>query len=128
MAFANDSYATVWEVEPVKDTITKVKITTRTKKSKDSVEFETDFTGYVSFVGTANAHKALSLHERDKIKLLKVAMKNKYDKDKKVMYWNPLVYEFELSDSATRAAKSEDPTCPQPTVDEGEVEDPRLPF
>lgn len=128
MAFENGAYATVWEVESVKDTITKVKITTRARKSKDSDEYETDFTGYVSFVGTANANKALSLRERDKIKLTKVRVKNKYDKEKKVMYWNPLVTEFEMADGAPRTEKTEDATCPQPTVDEGEVEDPRLPF
>lgn len=127
MAFANDTYATVWEVEPVKDTITKCKITTRTK-NRDG-EYETDFSGYVSFVGTANAKRAAGLRERDRIKLGRVATKNKYNKDKKIMYWDCVVFDFEMSDANPASeSKTEDPACPQPAVDSGEIDDSRLPF
>ena len=71
MAFENNGYATVWEVTPVSDNITKVKISTRSKK-QGTDDYETDFSGYVSFLGTANAHQALSLREKDRIKLVKV--------------------------------------------------------
>lgn len=127
MAFENNGYATVWEVTPVSDNITKVKISTRSKK-QGTDDYETDFSGYVSFLGTANAHQALSLREKDRIKLVKVTLRNKYDKEKKVMYWNPSVLQFEMAGAPSAAPKKEDNTCPQPTVDEGEVEDPRLPF
>lgn len=127
MAFENDAYATVWEVKPVSDAVTKVKITTRMKKH-DSDEYETDFSSAVSFVGTANAHQALSLQPKDRIKLVKVRLRNKYDKEKKVMYWNPIVIQFEMANGTSSHPRREDNTCPQPSIDDGEVEDPRLPF
>lgn len=127
MAFENGAFATVWEVTPVSDSITKAKISTRHKK-QGTDEYETDFSGFVSFLGTANAHQALSLREKDRIKLTRVMLRNKYDKDKKVMYWNPSVIQFEMADSVSSPSRNDDPTSPQPEVDGGDIEDPRLPF
>ncbi len=130
MAFSNDTYATVWEVTAVKDTITKCKISTRTK-NKTTGEYETDFSGYVNFVGTVNAKHATKLQERDRIKLGKVAVRNHYDKEKKSMFWDCVVFYFEDaegSSGSSSAAPVPDNTCPQPAVGDGEIDDSRLPF
>lgn len=78
MGFRQGSFATIWQVEPVKDTITKAKITT-SRKNKSTGEYETDFSGFVTFLGTAAASKAAKLKEKDRIKLGDVDVTRKWD-------------------------------------------------
>ena len=68
MGFRKDSFATIWSVEPTSDTLTKARISI-SRKNRQTGEYENDFGGFVSFVGTAAAKKAASLKERDRIKL-----------------------------------------------------------
>lgn len=124
MGFRQNSFATIWSVEPVKDTITKAKIST-SKKNKNTGEYETDFGGFVTFLGTAAASKAAKLKEKDRIKLGDVDVTRKWDKEKQKEYINYNVFSFEMADSlATQPA-----TAPQSQpVDSGEVETDDLPF
>ena len=85
MGFRKESYATVWEVEPVSDTMTKGRISI-SRKNKNTGEYETDFSGFVSFVGTASAKKASLLKEKDRIRLGDVDVTNRYDKKNGVTY------------------------------------------
>ena len=62
MGFRKDSFATVWSVDAVSDTLTKARVSI-SRKNKQTGEYETDFSGFVSFVGTASAKKAASLRE-----------------------------------------------------------------
>ncbi|MBP5462716.1 MAG: hypothetical protein J6Y20_11440 [Lachnospiraceae bacterium] len=123
MGFRKESYATVWEVEPVSDTMTKGRISI-SRKNKNTGEYETDFSGFVSFVGTASAKKASLLKEKDRIRLGDVDVTNRYDKKNGVTYTNFKVFSFEnqnendSSDAVQKAIK---------VVDDGEVEE-RLPF
>ena len=87
MGFRKESYATVWSVETVSDTLTKARISI-SRKNKQTGEYETDFSGFVSFVGTAAAKKASLLKEKDRIRLGDVDVTNKYDKEKNVTYTN----------------------------------------
>lgn len=125
MGFRSGVYATVWEVSPVKDTVTRGRISI-SRKDKRTDEYVTDFSGYVAFAGTVAASKALSLHERDRIKLGDVDVTNKYDKDKKVTYTNFNVFSFETHDEfsggAGRTAQKKQ------EVDDGEFESDDLPF
>lgn len=123
MGFRTGAYAKVWEVTPMSDTSTKVRMSI-SRKNKQSGEYEQDFSGFVLAIGTAAAKKAASLKEGNRIKLGDVDVTTKYDKEKKVTYTNFKMFSFELDGEELRDSSTE----PQPTVDEGEIDDNRLPF
>ena len=125
MSFRQNAFATIWSVEPVRDTITKAKITT-SKKNKSTGEYETDFSGFVTFLGTATASKAAKLKEKDRIKLGDVDVTRKWDKEKQKEYINFNVFSFEMVDSKT--ASSPPAVTNTEPVDSGEVETDDLPF
>lgn len=126
MGFRKDAFATVWSVEQVSDTLTKVRISI-SRKNKQSGEYETDFSGFASFVGTAAAKKASLLKERDRIKLGDVDVTNRYDKEKNTTFTNYKVFSFE-EQNGTQGQQARQTSEPQPTVDDGEMDDSRLPF
>lgn len=123
MGFRTGAYAKVWEVTPMSDTSTKVRMSI-SRKNKQSGEYEQDFSGFVLAIGTAAAKKAAGLKEGNRIKLGDVDVTTKYDKEKKVTYTNFKMFSFELDGEEHRDSSTE----PQPTVDEGEIDDNRLPF
>lgn len=139
MGFRTGAYATVWEVKPVMQTITKVRISI-SKKNRDTGAYEQDFSGYVDFAGSTAANKALTLKERDRIKLGDVDVRNsKYDEVKKTRYTNFYVYSFELLDengNSGRGRSSAAPTTDRAFVNiaeglnttEGDVDEDLLPF
>ena len=129
MGFRKDAFATVWSVEPVSDTMTRARISI-SRKNKQTGEYETDFSGYVSFVGSATAQKAAGLHEKDRIKLGDTDVTNRYDKEKNVTYTNCKVFSFEPASFDTNNRRQNNAE-PQPQVDEGEMDDSsldKLPF
>lgn len=123
MGFRTGAYAKVWEVTPMSDTSTKVRMSI-SRKNKQSGEYEQDFSGFVLAIGTAAAKKAAGLKEGNRIKLGDVDVTTKYDKEKKVTYTNFKMFSFEFDGEEPRDSSTE----PQPTVDEGEIDDNRLPF
>ena len=123
MGFRTGAYAKVWEVTPMSDTSTKVRMSI-SRKNKQSGEYEQDFSGFVLAIGTAAAKKAAGLKEGNRIKLGDVDVTTKYDKEKKVTYTNFKMFSFELDGEEPRDRSTE----PQPTVDEGEIDNNRLPF
>lgn len=125
MGFRNGAYAKVWKVEPFSDTSVKLRISI-SRKNKQTGEYEQDFSGFVSAIGTAAAKKAACLKEGDTIKLGDVDVTTKYNKEKDVTYTNYKIFSFDV-EGGTAAAKPAS-TEPQPSVDSGEVEDSRLPF
>ena len=92
MAFANDRIAKVWEIKP-KEKYCEVKISTSRKD--DDGEYKQDFSAYVRFVGKAN-EKARELKGSEMIKLLKVEVSNHYSEEKKITYYNPVCFDFEI--------------------------------
>lgn len=124
MGFRNGSYATVWSVEPVSDVQTRARISVN-RKDKQTGEYVTDFSGFVSFFGTATAKRAAALKERDRIKLGEVDVRTRYDKVKDITYYNFNVYSFDAQSGGSNSYTQQ--SSPQPVVDDGEVED-RLPF
>lgn len=125
MGFRNGAYATVWEVTPMSDTFTKIKISV-SRKNKQTGEYETDFSGFVGCIGTAAANKALNLKERDRIQLGDTDVSTTWNDEKKVQYTNFKVFSFELAD------RQGAPENQQHSVDDGEpevdVENEDLPF
>lgn len=105
MGFRSGSYATVWEVNPVSETMTKVRLST-SKKNKQTDSYETDFSGFVAFVGAAAAKNAAHLKEKDRLKLGDVEVTTKYDKEKKISYTNFTVFSFEVADGGSSSTSS----------------------
>lgn len=128
MGFRKDAYCTIWSVEPVSDVQTKARISI-SRKDKQTGEYTEDFSGFISFFGTAVAKKAAILKERDRIKLGDVDVRSKYDKAKNITYYNFNVYSFEEQNGIgnDRPANTQS-SSPQPTVDDGNIDDSRLPF
>ena len=128
MGFRKDTFATVWSIEPTSDTMTKARISI-SRKNRQTGEYETDFSGFVSFVGSVAAKKAASLKEKDRIKLGDVDVTNRYDKEKNVTYTNFKVFSFENENevgnnqSATNAVERA-----QENVGSGEIDDSNLPY
>ncbi len=124
MGFRTGAFAKVWEVSPMSDTSTKVRMTI-SRRNRKTGEYEQDFSGFVLAIGTAAARKAAALKEGDRIKLGDVDVSTKYDKEKKVTYTNFKMFSFEKDGESKASAPGGDP---QPAVDEGELDDSRLPF
>lgn len=130
MGFRNGAYAKVWEVKTVWDTNTKCRIST-SRKNKNSGEYEQDFSGYVAFVGTANAKKAACLEAGDRIKLGDVDVISKYSGDKNQTYYNFTCFSFETVGNSDNSSPSVEPNPFENNfaVDSGEVdEENKLPF
>lgn len=126
MGFRTGAFAKVWEVKPMSDTSTKVRMSV-SRKNKKTDQYEQEFSGFVMAIGTAAASKALKLKEGDRIKLGDVDVTTKYDAEKKITYTNFKMFSFE--DANGGGGSSAMPSDPQPRVDEGEVdENSRLPF
>lgn len=127
MGFRTGAYAKVWEVTPMSDTSTKVRMSV-SRKNKQSGEYEQDFSGFVLAIGTAAAHKAAGLKEGDRIKLGDVDVSTKYDREKEVTYTNFKMFSFDIENGSNTSGGFSGDTEPQPTVDDGELDDNRLPF
>ena len=125
MGFRKDAYATVWSVEQKSNTLTNGRISI-SRKNKNTGEYETDFSGFVSFIGTAAAQKASHLKERDRIRIGDVDVTNKYDKEKNVTYTNFKIFSFETQDEIDGASAGAQ--IPDTIIDDGEIDDSDLPF
>lgn len=119
MGFRTGAYCTVWSVERVSDTFTKGRISIN-RKNKNTGEYEQDFGGFVSFIGSACAQKALKLKEKDRIKLGDVDVSNRYDKAKNVTYTNFNIFGFQMADEANNGVYQAGGT-PDVHVDDGEL-------
>lgn len=129
MGFRQGAYATIWEVKPISDTLTKGRISI-SRKNKQTNEYETDFSGFVSFAGTAAANKAIRLKEKEHIRLKDVDVSTKYVREKNVTYTNFTIFSFETQDEINNDDGGHSRSEffePQPSVDDGEVGDD-LPF
>lgn len=130
MGFRTGSYATIWSVESASDTRTKARISI-SRKNKQTGEYDTDFSGFVDFIGTAAAKKALMLKEKDRIRLGDVDVTNNYSKEKGITYTNFKIFSFETQSEINGnggGGNSGYDTEPQKNVDSGEIDDSQLPF
>lgn len=125
MGFRTGAYAKVWEVTPMSDTSTKIRVSV-SRKNKQTGEYEQDFSGFVLCIGTAAARNAAKLKEGARIKIGDCDVTTKYDTQKKITYTNFKLFSFEDADGNNSSAP--DSTDPQPQVDEGEADENRLPF
>ena len=136
MGFRKDAWASVWSVEEGRGNTMKVRISTSRKK-KDSDEYEQDFSGFCTFIGTAKV-KAEKLKPKDRIKLGDVDVTTWYNKEKGVEYVTYKVFDFETSNGSgssdapsksTKSTKSAKKSSGlEDTVEDGDVEEDNLPF
>lgn len=110
MGFRTGSFAKVWEVKPISDKVTQLRISI-SRKPKGSDEYVQDFNGFVSVIGTAPAKKAVSLVSGDTIQLGDVDVTTTYDKEKKVAYTNYSIFSF-----STRSEKNSSNPASDPAV------------
>lgn len=129
MGFRKDGFATIWSIEPESNTITRGRISI-SKKNQQTGEYEQDFSGFVTFAGTAAASKAAKLKEKDRIKLGDVDVTNRYDKEKGITYTNFTIFSFETQEESKNHSSSNQKAgnAAPANVDDGEVEAPDLPF
>lgn len=127
MGFRKEAFATIWSVESTSDTLTKARISI-SRKNKQTGEYDTDFSGFVSFVGTAAAMKAACLKEKDRIRLGDVDVTNKYVKEKNITYTNYKIFSFETQNEIDGTSRNTESPEPKKPVDDGEIDDDRLPF
>lgn len=125
MGFRTGAFAKVWEVTPMSDTSTKIRLSV-SRRNQQTNEYEQTFSGFVLCIGTAAARNAAKLKEGSRIKIGDCDVTTKYDPQKKVTYTNFKMFSFEDADGNSSSAA--DVTDPQPVVDDGEVDENRLPF
>lgn len=139
MGFRQGGYATVWEVVRSGDKFTKARVST-SRKNKQTDQYETDFSGFVSFVGAAHS-KMGGIQERARIKVLNCDVTNEYNKEEKREYTNYTIFDFEFADGSSSndsqqaapqkkapAKKAATPKPPTAEADDEEETEEELPF
>lgn len=124
MGFRKGAYAKCWEINPMSDTSTKVRLST-SFKNKQTDEYEQDFSGFVMFVGSACAAKAAKLQKGARVRLGDVDVTTKYAKDKDVTYTNFKVFGFESPEELENGESGGSTPPDEKAVDDGEVEEPK---
>ena len=97
------------------------------RKNKETNTYEAEFEDYVVFSGSVAAKNAMGLHEKDRIQIGDCDVRNKYDHEKKIKYYNFMIFSFDMANGGATIPAVDD-TSPQPDVDSGEIDDSRLPF
>lgn len=128
MGFRTGAYATIWEVKNGSGNYTDVRMSI-SKKNKQTDQYETDFSGFVRFIGTAH-QKANTLKEKDRIKIGECEVTNSYDKEKKVTYTKFAVFSFEDANGSNTnvSQNTQIKTDPYGFIDIPDGIDEELPF
>lgn len=126
MGFRNGAYATIWEVRPGNGNYSNVRISI-SKKSRQTGEYETDFSGFVRFIGSAHENVEF-LDERARIKIGECDVTNRYDKEKKQTYTNYAVFSFENADGSSNGTDAQVETDSNGFMNVSDNIDDDLPF
>lgn len=92
MGFHTGCYATIWSVED-KGNFSKVNLSV-SQKNKNTGEYETKFSEFVNFVGSAH-EMAKGLKPRDRIKVGDIDATNSYNKETNRRFYNFAMFSFE---------------------------------
>lgn len=126
MGFRPGAYAKVWNIKPISDTKTDIKISI-SYKDKNTGEYKPEFDGFVSCCGSVAAKAAANLSVGDRIKLGDVDMVRIYNKETKTNFecWKLFSFDVMSSHEQVNASAPSDDFVEE----EGEDEpDERLPF
>lgn len=103
--FGQGNYAKVWEVKKAEQGNYYLAQLSTSRKTQDG--YEKDWSdGRVRLVGEA-AKKAATLAGNERIRIGSCGVTNTYDKEKKVMYTNYVVFDFDLADGQQTQTKAE---------------------
>lgn len=102
MAFKNGAYAKIQEILENKENYKDVRITT-SKKNRTTGKYEYDFSSRVRLLGESNK---INIEQGDVIKVIDCEISNKYDKEKKITYWNPVIWSFEKLENTQKETKN----------------------
>lgn len=123
MGFRNNAWAKVWDIED-KGNYSLAEIST-SRKNKDSGDYETDFSSkFVRFIG--DAHKS-NVKKGERIQLKSCDVTTSYDKEKRKVYTNYLVFEIARGDGHENSRSSKKPAKEPESVDDL-IDDDDLPF
>ena len=127
MGFRNGSFAKVWEVKPVTDKKTDLRISI-SYKDKQTDKYVDDFSGFVSCCGSVPASKAARLKVGDRIKLGDVDVSRVYNKEKNTNFEYFKVFSFDTLDEKSGSSLGSMTAAVEEGID-GDIEpDDRLPF
>ena len=95
MGFRTGSFAKIWDIED-KGRSTRVRMSV-SRKNRETGEYEQDFSGYCSLIGTAHA-KASRLKKGDRIRLGEVDVSTNFNKEQNREYVNYKCFSFDFAD------------------------------
>ena len=127
MGFRKDAFAKVWDIKPVSDAQTQLRISI-SHKNRQTEEYEEDFSGFVKCFGTAVAKKAANLQKGARIRLGDVDTCSWYNKDTKETRYSFKCFAFELADGSAQQPHTDSIIDDQSDVDGGEPPQDSLPF
>lgn len=108
--FGAGSYAKLWEIRDRKEKYTDIRIST-SRKNKETGNYEQDFGDFARLVGKAH-EAAEDLNDGDRFKIIKCGVENRYNKEKKVTYYNFVIFEIEPVESEPSKDVSDDEENP----------------
>ena len=95
--FGAGSFAKLWEIRKREEKYTDIRIST-SRKNKETGNYEQDFGDFARLVGKAH-EAAEDLNDGDRFKIIKCGVENRYNKEKKVTYYNFVIFEIEPVES-----------------------------
>lgn len=99
----------MWEHKAGKGNYHEGRISTRKKYNG---EYETDFSGFVRFIGDAKEKVEKLSNEKHKIKILSCEVTNRYDKESGKEYFTFAIFDFELLDKNKNDSKDNNDSSP----------------
>ena len=108
--FGAGSYAKLWEIRKREEKYTDIRIST-SRKNKETGNYEQDFGDFARLVGKAH-EAAEDLNDGDRFKIIKCGVENRYNKEKKVTYYNFVIFEIEPVESEPSKDVSDDEENP----------------
>ena len=108
--FSAGSFAKLWEIRKREEKYTDIRIST-SRKNKDTGEYEQDFGDFARLVGKAH-EAAEDLNDGDRFKIIKCGVENRYNKEKKITYYNFVIFEIEPVESEPSKDVSDDEENP----------------
>lgn len=102
MGLRKEGYGTVWD-EPrrLSQGVVSMRMTT-SKKDRETGNYETDFSGFITFIGKKIADKAMALKHGERIQIKDFEVTSSYDKEKKKEYINYKIYDFDPVENVRR--------------------------
>lgn len=127
MGFRTGAFCKVWDVTPLSDRKTKLRVSISAKNKEG--EYFQEFSDFPVCLGSACAAKAARLKHGDVIKLGDVDVTNNYVKEKKITYYDFKIFSFELANNEPggnnpaprQPAKPVDDVDPAPQEDENDL-------